>query len=149
MRYLISGLIVACGFATLAASQETEGTDAKRLAAERYAATSDMRQMMTEMADAMAGDLPEERRGAFRALMLEYVRIDYLEELMIGSMVKHFSLAELNALADFYGSEVGRSAMSKFGPYMADVMPFIQAEMFRAFQELKAKEAEAKSASGT
>lgn len=149
MRYLIAGLILACGFATLAIAQEAESTEAKRQAAERYAATSDMRQMMTEMADAMAGNLPEKRRDSFRALMLEHVRIDYLQELMIGAMVKHFSLAELNALADFYGSEVGRSAMSKFGPYMGDVMPFLQAEILRAFQELKTKEAEAKNATGT
>jgi hypothetical protein len=47
-------------------------------------------------------------------------------------MVKHFSAEELKALADFYGSPVGKSAMSKFGAYMADVMPAIQAEMIKA-----------------
>jgi hypothetical protein len=35
-------------------------------------------------------------------------------------------------LADFYGSPVGKSAMQKFGAYMADVMPAIQAEMLKA-----------------
>ena len=39
---------------------------------------------------------------------------------------------ELKALADFYGSAVGKSAMKKFGTYMADVMPDIQAEMIKA-----------------
>jgi hypothetical protein len=35
-------------------------------------------------------------------------------------------------LADFYGSPVGKSAMQKFGAYMADVVPAIQAEMQKA-----------------
>jgi hypothetical protein len=29
-------------------------------------------------------------------------------------------------LADFYGSPVGKSAMQKFGAYMADIMPVMQ-----------------------
>ena len=43
---------------------------------------------------------------------------------------------ELSALADFYGSEVGKSAMKKFGTYMADVMPSIDAEMTKAYTEV-------------
>jgi len=48
------------------------------------------------------------------------------------SMVKNFTADELKALADFYGSPVGKSAMKKFGAYMADVMPSIQAEVEKA-----------------
>jgi hypothetical protein len=46
--------------------------------------------------------------------------------------------AELKALADFYGSPVGKSAMKKFGTYMADVMPDIEAEMIKT--QAKARE---------
>jgi hypothetical protein len=53
-------------------------------------------------------------------------------------MVRHFTVRELNALTDFYGSPEGRSAMKKFGAYMADVMPAIQQEMARAIQQYKA-----------
>jgi hypothetical protein len=35
-------------------------------------------------------------------------------------------------LADFYGSPVGKSAMQKFGAYMADIMPVVQAEIMKA-----------------
>ena len=47
-------------------------------------------------------------------------------------MVKHFTTEELKALADFYGSPVGKSAMQKFGAYMADIMPVMQAEIMKA-----------------
>ena len=46
------------------------------------------------------------------------------------------SADELNALADFYGSSVGASAMKKFGAYMADVAPALQLELRRGMQEL-------------
>ena len=55
---------------------------------------------------------------------------------MTDAMVKHFTTEELKALADFYGSPVGKSAMQKFGAYMADVMPAIQAEMQKAQAKL-------------
>jgi hypothetical protein len=47
-------------------------------------------------------------------------------------MVKHFTTDELKAPADFYGSPVGKSAMQKFGAYMADLMPVMQAEITKA-----------------
>ena len=52
-------------------------------------------------------------------------------------MVKHFTADELNAMADFYSSKHGASAMSKFGIYMADVMPILMQEIQRAVRELQ------------
>ncbi len=59
-----------------------------------------------------------------------------LTKAMIDSMVKHFTTEELKALADFYGSPVGKSAMQKFGAYMADIMPAIEAEIMKAQAKL-------------
>jgi hypothetical protein len=58
--------------------------------------------------------------------------LDALTKAMTDAMVKHFTTEELKALADFYGSPVGKSAMKKFGSYMADVMPALQAEIMKA-----------------
>jgi hypothetical protein len=38
------------------------------------------------------------------------------------AMVKDFTTDELKALADFYSSPVGKSAMQKFGTYTADII---------------------------
>jgi hypothetical protein len=43
----------------------------------------------------------------------------------------------LKALADFYGSPVGKSAMQKFGAYMTDIMPVVQAEIMKAAAKMK------------
>ena len=58
--------------------------------------------------------------------------MDALSKAMKDSLVKHFTAEELKALADFYGSPVGKSAMSKMGDYTADLMPVIQAQVMKA-----------------
>ena len=79
-------------------------------------------------------------------LIKKHVRADVLASVMLNAMVKNFTADELNALADFYGSPVGKSAMAKFPSYMGDVMPGILAEMRRAAAEMS-QEAEAKRSS--
>jgi hypothetical protein len=54
-------------------------------------------------------------------------------------MVKIFTAQELNALADFYGSPVGKSAMGKFGIYMAEVMPALQQELIQAMGQARTR----------
>ena len=54
-------------------------------------------------------------------------------------MLKTFTAEELNALADFYGSKNGYSAMRKFGSYMALVTPALQQEVQRALQQIQKK----------
>lgn len=63
---------------------------------------------------------------------MKYIDINAMTKFMKDAMVKNFTADELKALADFYGSPVGKSAMKKFGVYQADVMPNIQAEIAKA-----------------
>ena len=55
-----------------------------------------------------------------------------LTKASMDAMVKNFTTDELKALADFYGSPIGKSAMQKVGAYMADIMPAVQAEIMKA-----------------
>ncbi len=91
------------------------------------------------MAEKVSMQLPEEQRDAFKATLTKNLDIEALSAAMRGAMVKYFSADELSALADFYGSPVGKSAMSKFGPYMAEMMPAMQAEMAKAIQKTQAE----------
>lgn len=62
---------------------------------------------------------------------------------MRSAMIKNFTADELKALADFYGSAVGKSAMAKMGAYMADAMGPMMTELKRAVtltqEQMKAK----------
>jgi len=84
------------------------------------------------MADKMAANLPPDQRDQFKRMMTADLDIAALSKAMTDAMVKHFTTEEIKALADFYGSPVGKSAMQKFRAYMTDLMPAIQAELLKA-----------------
>lgn len=110
----------------------TDTPETRRKEAERYLQATPPKAMFEDMADKMAANLPPDQREAFKQMMTTQLDINALTKAMLDSMVKHFTTEELKALADFYGSPVGKSAMQKFGAYMADVMPTIQAEIMKA-----------------
>src|SRR5215831_15680433 len=110
----------------------TDTPETRRKEAERYLQVSPPKALFEDMADKMAANIPADQRDQFKKLMTTEVDISALSKAMIDSMVKNFTTEELKALADFYGSPVGKSAMQKFGAYMADIMPVMQAEIMKA-----------------
>jgi uncharacterized protein len=131
--------ILALAFCALplAAWADTPDNDtaATRLAAaQRYAKVADMPKMMRESVQQMAQRIPEAERQDFVDFMNGAVRVDVLESGTVVLMTKHFTTDELNAMADFYGSAVGKSILQKFSVYMADAMTLIQAEFMHAFE---------------
>ena len=110
----------------------TDTPETRRHEAERYLQATPAKALFEDMADKMAANLPPEQREPFKRMMTTQLDIAALTKAMTDAMVKHFTTEELKALADFYGSPVGKSAMQKFGAYMADLMPVIEAEMMKA-----------------
>ena len=104
--------------------------------ADRYLQAIPPKGLFEDMADKMATNLPADQRQQFKQMITKELDIAALSKAMTDAMVKHFTTEELKALADFYGSPVGKSAMQKFGAYMADLMPIIQAEMMKAQAKL-------------
>jgi hypothetical protein len=123
----------------MAADQDTQAT--RRAAGERYIVASNLERMLADMSTAMTQNLPAERAAEVKDLLTKHVRVDALKEAMLIAMVKHFTTRELDAMADFYGSREGKSSLEKFGPYMADIMPMIQAEMQHAMAAAQAEKA--------
>ena len=110
-----------------------EDTKAQReQEAARYLKATPPKEMFEDMAEQVAKNMPPDERADFKAILVKHLDIEALTQVMKDSMVKNFTADELKALADFYGSPVGKSAMKKFGTYMADVMPSIQAELLKA-----------------
>ena len=111
--------------------------ETRRKEAERYLQVSPPKALFEDMADKMAANLPADQRDQFKKLMTTQIDIAALSKAMTDAMVKNFTTEELKALADFYGSPVGKSAMQKFGAYMADIMPVVQAEIMKAASKMK------------
>jgi hypothetical protein len=114
----------------------TDTPETRRREAERYLQVSPPKELFEDIADKMAANLPPDQRDQFKRMMTADLDIAALSKAMTDAMVKHFTTDELKALADFYGSPVGRSAMQKFGAYMADLMPALQAEIIKAQAKL-------------
>ena len=110
--------------------------ETRRKEAERYLQVSPPKALFEDMADKMAANLPPDQREQFKRVMTTQLDIAALTKAMMDAMVKNFTTDELKALADFYGSPVGKSAMQKFGTYMADIMPVMQAEIMKAAAKL-------------
>jgi hypothetical protein len=110
--------------------------ETRRREAERYLQVSPPKTLIADMADKLAANFPPDQREQFKRVMTTQLDIAALTKAMMDSMVKNFTTDELKALADFYGSPVGKSAMQKYGAYMADIMPAMEAEIMKAAAKL-------------
>jgi hypothetical protein len=129
---------------TSAAAWALEDTPENRAEqADYYLRVVPAQTLMTEMAGKLAATLPENQRAGFITMMTKNLDMAAVTRAMRASMIKNFSADELKAVADFYGSPIGKSAMTKFGSYMADAMGPLQAEMMKALaitqQQMKAQ----------
>ena len=124
-------VLTLCASSTVILSA-TDTPETRRREAERYLQATPPKAMFEDMADKMAANLPPAEREKFKQTLTSQLDIPALTKAMTDAMVKHFTTEELKALADFYGSPVGKSAMQKFGAYMADVMPTMEAEITKA-----------------
>jgi hypothetical protein len=129
-KALITLALIVCALSPVFSAPDTPET--RRKEAERYLQVSPPKALFEDMADKMAGTLPADQREQFKKVMTTQVDIAALSKAMIDAMVKNFTTDELKALADFYSSPVGKSAMQKYGAYMADIMPAVQAEIMKA-----------------
>ena len=111
--------------------------EARIQAAERYLAAVPISQLLEDTFREMSKSLPEAIREGFIAQMRIVVRADILEAATRASLVRHFTVDELNAMTEFYSSPHGASAMRKFGAYMADVMPAVQEEMILGLDHME------------
>ena len=127
---LVLLVVTVCAWSPVSGAPDTPET--RRKEAERYLQVSPPKALFEDMADKMAETLPADQREQFKKVMTTQIDIAALSKAMTDAMVKNFTTEELKALADFYGSPVGKSAMKKFGTYMADIMPVVQAEIMKA-----------------
>jgi hypothetical protein len=126
-------LVCASAWAVEDSKAKMEDNKANRgKQAERYMAAMPVREMFSDMAEQMGKNLPADQRKAFKDLMTKHIDVPAMEKAIKAALMKNFTAEELKALADFYSSPVGKSAMKKMAGYMADLMPVIQTEVMKA-----------------
>jgi hypothetical protein len=100
--------------------------------ADRYLQTMSPQELFAGSADKAAKNIPPAERQRFMETLSAQFDFDALSKAMTAAMVKHFTAEELKELADLYSSPTGKSAKSKFGAYMSEVMAAVQTEMTKA-----------------
>ncbi len=91
--------------------------------------------MIDNMTERMAENAPAGQQDKFKAAVAKYVDAGRIATALRTAMVKHFTADELQALADFYGSALGKSATAKMQDYMADVTPDTMGEFQTALEK--------------
>jgi hypothetical protein len=129
---LLAVALIFCAWACLPA-QALDDTQANRAAqADYYLSVVPPQALLNDMTEKISATLPQDQRSLFKTLMTKNLDVNAVTNLMRTAMIKNFSADELKALADFYGSPVGKSAMAKMGNYMADAMTPLMVELAKA-----------------
>jgi hypothetical protein len=136
---IVAGSVIALATGLLSPAHAQSSEAAKQAAIERYLRAVPMGKMMEDTYAQIAKQVPQDKQAQFIADMRKVVKVERVEQIAKGAMLRTFTLEELNALADFYSSEHGASAMAKFGVYMGEVMPPLMQEIQRAVQDLQAQ----------
>lgn len=129
---------------SLTRADPADTRETREAAARRYLGATDMHAMMDDILKASTQKLPPDKQAEVMTLIKRHVSFEKLQGLTMAAMIKHFTTRELEALADFDGLPEGKSAMRKFGAYMADVMPIVMEEMRTAVAGMQAEIAEKK-----
>jgi hypothetical protein len=129
LALVLMALAVGCTESTSTRTPVKDTPENRKVAAERYLKAVPPRDLLGNLAANMARRIPEPRRQLFMEAISDKELEQAASRIILTALVKHFTAQELNALTAFYSSPEGKSIRPKFGPYMADIMPQIGAEV--------------------
>lgn len=101
-------------------------------AANRYVQIA-MSPMVDSILNEVSKKLPVEKRDEYLIRIRDFINNKFVKKTT-ELMIKHYTVDELNALADFYDRPMGKSILEKFGPLMVDVQAYIP-EMLKELKE--------------
>jgi hypothetical protein len=144
---LLRVLMLLVAMLHIASANANENDAARAAALERYLKAVPVSKMMDGTIVDMAAKLPAEQRAHFIAAMRRAIDGPRVEQITRAAMLKTFTADEMNALADFYTSAHGASAMRKFSAYMSELMPPLIVEVQRAAREIAEQQRKSRSRS--
>jgi hypothetical protein len=150
MRNLVLGALLLLPWVAVSAADVEDTPETRMAAAQKYLAATDFSNLMDAGIRAGLQGVPEDKKDELFVLTKRHLDYERVAKLATAAMVKNFTTRELNALAAFYGSPDGKSALAKFPAYLGDVMPALMVEVQRVVAEIKAElEAQGQRPTGT
>ncbi len=101
----------------------------RTLLAQELLKVQSMDSIIGDIIESMARSVPQNEQQRLRDFMQKNLDIASIRSSAVQSMAKTFTVNELAAMVEFYGSDEGQSIQKKLGPYMADLSPALQSVM--------------------
>ena len=96
-----------------------------------------MDSIIGDIIESMARSVPQNEQARLREYMQKNLDVAGIRASAVRSLAKTFTVAELAAMVEFYGSDEGQSIQKKLGPYMTDLSPALQSTMQSAMQKYR------------
>jgi hypothetical protein len=125
--FAVVSFILSCTTVSLTAADTPES---RRDEAERYLQAVPPKALFEDMAEKMSTNMPPDQRAQSRHDFT--TRRPRYHQGDDGCDGETFLERGIKSTGGFLWISVGKSAMQKFGAYMSDLMPTIQAEMMKA-----------------
>lgn len=129
--WLAGLLLMAPGCGRPAPEKIADSPTARRRAAERYVAQVPLTQLLEATAEQLAAQREPAQRQALRDLLKREVRRDLLAEATCAALARHFTVAEIEALAAFNARPEAGAIQRKLPAYTADIARPLNAELGR------------------
>jgi uncharacterized protein len=140
-------VILSLSIALVTNAQET-CPKAKSDAINKYIMVNSIDDLMDQMLAEIIKKIPKENHDVFTTIWKSAFDKSEMKRVISYAMCKNFSIGEIQALTQFYGSPEGKSVMKKMPKYMAELMPYsnavTQRAIQKAFEELEKRENEKK-----
>jgi hypothetical protein len=133
---------------TFVTNAQESCTKEKTDAINEYLMVNSIDDLMDQMLAEIMKKIPKENHDVFTRIWESAFDKTEMKRAISYVMCKNFSIGEIKALTQFYGSPDGKSVMKKMPKYVTEVMPYTTAVTQRAIQkaieELKKIEKEKK-----
>ncbi len=109
----------------------------RNLLAQELLKVQSMDSIIGDIIESMARSVPQGEQQRVRDYMQKNLDVNSIRASAVQSMSKTFTVSELAAMVDFYGSDEGQSIQKKLGPYMTDLSPALQNVMNNAMAKYR------------
>lgn len=131
LRFYLTAMLAFSSFA-IPAKVLAEIADtplARQAMVERYIALYPIKKVMQDTLEQMTAQMPPQQRQQYISSTLSNMHLDVIEKAAAESLIRHFTVRELESLVSFVEKPEGRSALEKMKYYTADLLPVVQREV--------------------
>jgi hypothetical protein len=130
---ILSLTLLVVGFPSHVQADEQSDLNKKRLAAQEFFEAKPVSDMATNAIVSIALSKPREEQDLFMRQMRIHMDYAALEAAMTDALVGIYSYEEIQAMVDFYGSDLGKSISTKQSKFEQAVTPILQRMLDKAF----------------